>query len=158
MLTVPPFIPFWWRILKLTIGHKLCVWTVCTCKCGLALFYGSVHLRLLIKKIWFGDFSPHLNQISKAYNIPNFYRGVKLNLMPDKCWNFAEIVKFQDLLQTKDFQCNVSLVLSNMQMYKYTTQVQASGDMDIRESHLQFFLISLLFQAGIYARHTKEQE
>ena len=25
-------------------------------------------------------------------------------------------------------------------------------------SHLQFFLISLLFQAGIYARHTKEQE
>ena len=28
----------------------------------------------------------------------------------------------------------------------------------IRVSHLQFFLISLLFQAGIYARHTKEQE
>ena len=27
-----------------------------------------------------------------------------------------------------------------------------------RVSHLQFFLISLLFQAGIYARHTKEQE
>ena len=27
----------------------------------------------------------------------------------------------------------------------------------IRVSHLQFFLISLLFQAGIYARHTKEQ-
>ena len=25
-------------------------------------------------------------------------------------------------------------------------------------SHLQFFLISLLFQTGIYARHTKEQE
>ena len=32
------------------------------------------------------------------------------------------------------------------------------GDMDSRVSHLQFFLISLLFQAGIYARHTKEQE
>ena len=30
--------------------------------------------------------------------------------------------------------------------------------MIIRVSHLQFFLISLLFQAGIYARHTKEQE
>ena len=29
---------------------------------------------------------------------------------------------------------------------------------DIRVSHLQIFLISLLFQAGIYARHTKEQE
>ena len=28
----------------------------------------------------------------------------------------------------------------------------------IRVSHLQFFWISLLFQAGIYARHTKEQE
>ena len=27
-----------------------------------------------------------------------------------------------------------------------------------RVSDLQFFLISLLFQAGIYARHTKEQE
>ena len=30
--------------------------------------------------------------------------------------------------------------------------------LDIRVSHLQFFFISLLFQAGIYARHTKEQE
>ena len=28
----------------------------------------------------------------------------------------------------------------------------------IRVCHLQFFLISLLFQAGIYPRHTKEQE
>ena len=28
----------------------------------------------------------------------------------------------------------------------------------IRVCHLQFFLISLLFQAGIYLRHTKEQE
>ena len=27
-----------------------------------------------------------------------------------------------------------------------------------RVCHLQFFLISLLFQAGIYPRHTKEQE
>ena len=27
-----------------------------------------------------------------------------------------------------------------------------------RVSHLQFFLISLLFQAGIYSGHTKEQE
>ena len=31
-------------------------------------------------------------------------------------------------------------------------------ELDIRVTHLQFFLISLLFQAGIYARHTKEQE
>ena len=31
-------------------------------------------------------------------------------------------------------------------------------DMCTRVSHLQFCLISLLFQAGIYARHTKEQE
>ena len=30
--------------------------------------------------------------------------------------------------------------------------------MYIRVCHLQFFLISLLFQAGIYPRHTKEQE
>ena len=30
--------------------------------------------------------------------------------------------------------------------------------LDSRVSHLQFFLISLLFQAGIYVRHTKEQE
>ena len=32
------------------------------------------------------------------------------------------------------------------------------SDLADRVSHLQFFLISLLFQAGIYARHTKEQE
>ena len=32
------------------------------------------------------------------------------------------------------------------------------ADLGIRVSHLQFFFISLLFQAGIYARHTKEQE
>ena len=31
-------------------------------------------------------------------------------------------------------------------------------DMYNRVCHLQFFLISLLFQAGIYPRHTKEQE
>ena len=31
-------------------------------------------------------------------------------------------------------------------------------EMVTRVSHLQFFLISLLFQAGIYPRHTKEQE
>ena len=30
--------------------------------------------------------------------------------------------------------------------------------MYIRVSHLQFFWIFILFQAGIYARHTKEQE
>ena len=42
----------------------------------------------------------------------------------------------------------------------------AGGEVEEREtntlftrvSHLQFYLISLLFQAGIYARHTKEQE
>ena len=32
------------------------------------------------------------------------------------------------------------------------------ASMGIRVCHLQFFLISLLFQAGIYPRHTKEQE
>ena len=30
--------------------------------------------------------------------------------------------------------------------------------MHSRVSHLQFFWIFILFQAGIYARHTKEQE
>ena len=35
----------------------------------------------------------------------------------------------------------------------YFVDVPASL-MTIRVSHLQFFLISLLFQAGIYARHT----
>ena len=38
------------------------------------------------------------------------------------------------------------------------TNVAWQTVIDIRVSHLQFFLISLLFQAGIYARHTKEQE
>ena len=38
-------------------------------------------------------------------------------------------------------------------------QIQTNNcNMVNRVSHLQFFLISLLFQAGIYARHTKEQE
>ena len=32
------------------------------------------------------------------------------------------------------------------------------SELCIRVCHLQFFLISLLFQAGIYPRHTKEQE
>ena len=37
-------------------------------------------------------------------------------------------------------------------------QVRSSHTLRSRVCHLQFFLISLYFQAGIYPRHTKEQE
>ena len=49
-------------------------------------------------------------------------------------------------------------VLVSRVVDKDGVELGLGGALITRVSHLQFFLISLLFQAGIYARHTKEQE
>ena len=58
----------------------------------------------------------------------------------------------------KLFNCK-DLLMAKMEGWMgQIVELFSREDLLVRVSHLQFFLISLLFQAGIYARHTKEQE
>ena len=68
---------------------------------------------------------------------------------------------FQYLFLLVTLAAAKELVTSNLcelKSFFFSKKKVVDIDLDNRVSHLQFFLISLLFQAGIYARHTKEQE
>ena len=97
-----------------------------------------------------------LNHLLEKVKDVNFTREERQELL-DISWEvFVEIPNKKYAKQITEF-----LSIENM---KSIANGQASmpevddNGMIIRVSHLQFFLISLLFQAGIYARHTKEQE